>query len=1108
MIRTFLLFLLVWACGVVHVSAGAQDRNLSHLLAYEQPGLPGENMMGLQDALQLIEEEFDITLIYNSEHVADQYIPLDFQIHENRELTLKRLLDSYNLTYQQIGDHSLLIIPVANLHLEEVMQEIVTGVITDAQTGESLPGVNIVIKNTSTGTSSGSTGEYEINVPSLSDTLIFSYIGYAMQEIALEGRTELNVEMAVDAVMGEDIVVVGYGAQRRESVVGAISTIDVEELRIPTGSISNALAGRMSGVVSVQTTGEPGFDHAQFWIRGIGTFGANREPLILVDGIERDINGLDIEEVGSISILKDATATAVYGVRGANGVVLINTKRGEVSAPRVSFRTETGVTSPTRMPRFVDSGQFAELYNEARGMDFYSDDAIEMYRTNGDPDLYPNVSWLDELYSGGASYQRYNLNVSGGNERLRYFVSGSFYDEDGMYRENDLEQYNSNINLQRYNFRSNIDIHLTESTQFSLGIGDILTSRNRPGASTNDIWEYAFATSPNVFPAEFSDGSASGPSWGTGENPYNLLVNSGYAEEWNNKVQSVISLRQGLDAVTEGLAGRILFSFDKENESLMTRSKTVETFLAVGRDDENNVLLNRTREGQDFLSYSSSSSGNRNIYFETQLNYQRDFGIHSIGGLLIYNQSSFANTGADNLETSLPFVHQGIAGRVDYSYANRYFLEGNFGLNGSENFASGKRFGLFPSIAIGWIPSNEAFYTGISDIITFLKFRASHGYVGNDEIGGGRRFVYMSTVNQGAPGYGFGPNSAGHGGLTFGEIGTPDATWEKARMTNIGIEMHLFDNLIVHADAFYEKRDAIFLQRGSLPGFFGQASLPWVNLGVMENKGVDGNAEYFHQIGGVSLSVMGNFSYNRNKILENDQPDYAWEYRNRSGQKFGQQFGFIAVGLFESEEEIDQSPSQFGLTNLRPGDIKYLDVNGDGVIDSNDEIPIGYSDVPEIIYGFGSSVAYRGFDFSFLLQGVGNVTRFVGGVPVYPFNSDNLGRSNIYEDVYHSRWTVENPAQDVMFPRLSDGPNQNNYRNSTWWQRDMSYLRLRNVELGYTLPYTLTEKIQAESLRIYVSGVNLLTFSNFKMWDPELDTSNGNRYPISKVINFGISMNF
>lgn len=1108
MIRTFQLILLIWAFGVAQVTAEAQDRSLSHLLKQEAQALDKSELIGLQDALTLIENEYGITLVYNSEYVKDQYVSPDFQVRENMELTLKRLLDAHNLTYQQIGGRSLLLIPVANLEPEEVMQETISGVITDAQTGEALPGVNIVIKNTSTGTSSDITGAYEINVPSLSDTLIFSYIGYVTQEIALEGRTELNVEMVMDAIMGEDIVVVGYGAQRRESVVGAISTIEVEELRVPTGSISNALAGRMSGVVSVQTTGEPGYDHAQFWIRGIGTFGANREPLILVDGIERDINGLDIEEVGSISILKDATATAVYGVRGANGVVLINTKRGEITAPRVSFRSEAGVTSPTRMPKFVDSAQFAELYNEARGSDFYSDEVIEMYQSNADPDLYPNVNWLDELYSAGASFQRYNLNVSGGNERLRYFVSGSFYDEDGIYRQNDLAQYNSNINLQRYNFRSNIDIYLTESTQFSIGIGDILTSRNRPGAGTGDIWGYAFSTSPNVFPAEFSDGSASGPSWGTGENPYNLLVNSGYADEWNNKVQSVISLQQGLDVITEGLAGRIMFSFDKENESLMVRSKTVETFLALGRDENNDVILNRTREGQDFLSYSSSSSGNRNIYFETQLNYQRDFGLHSVGGLLIYNQSSFSNTGAGSLEASLPYVHQGIAGRLDYSFANRYFLEGNFGLNGSENFAKGHRFGFFPSIAIGWIPSNESFYTGISDVITFLKFRASHGYVGNDEIGGGRRFVYMSTVNQGASGYNFGPNNAGHGGLTFGEIGTPHATWERARMTNLGIEMHLFDNFIIQADAFYERREKIFLQRASLPSFFGQTTLPYVNLGEMENKGVDGNIEYFQQLGDVSISVMGNFSYNRNKILENDQPDYAYTYRNRRGQKFGQQFGMVAVGLFESDEEIAQSPPQFGLTNLRPGDIKYLDVNGDGVIDSNDEVPIGYSNVPEMVYGFGSSIAYKGFDFSFLFQGVGNITRFIGGVPVYPFNSDNLGTSNIYEDVYYSRWTVESPSQDVMFPRLSDGPNQNNYRNSTWWQRDMSYLRLRNVEIGYTIPYAVTEKIRARSLRVYLSGVNLLTFSKFDMWDPELNTSNGNLYPISKVINFGISMNF
>lgn len=987
-------------------------------------------------------------------------------------------------------------------------QEItVTGTVSDSS-GELLPGVNIVLKGTSTGTSTNSAGEYELLVPSPSDTLVFSFIGYITQEIPLQGQNELDVVMVLDEIMGEELQVVAFGAQKRESVVGSISTVDVEELKIPTRSISNALAGRMAGVVSIQSTGEPGFDHAQFWIRGVGTFGANRDPLILVDGVERDINGIDVEEIGSISILKDATATAVYGVRGANGVVLINTKRGGVSAPQISVRSEVGMTEPTRMPQFVNSAQFAELYNEASGSQFYSEEAIISYRNNTNPDLFPNVDWLGEMYSGNAAYQRYNLNVSGGTERVRYFVSGSFYDEDGMYRENDLAQYNSNINYQRYNFRSNIDIYLTESTEITLGIGDILTSRNSPGASTNDIWGYAFASSPNIFPVEYSDGRASGPSWGTGENPYNLLANSGYSDNWTNTVQSIISVQQDLASFTEGLTGKVLFSFDKYNTSTMTRSKEVETFLAIGSDENGDPIYNRTREGQEFLSYSSQSSGDRKIYLETALNYERGFGNHTVGGLLLYNQSSYVNTGATNFETSLPYVHQGVAGRITYGYDNRYFFEGNFGLNGSENFAPGNRFGFFPSAAIGWVPSNESFFSRFSDVITYLKFKASHGYVGNDEIGGGRRFIYLSTVNQNAGGYNFGPSHSAQSGLTFGELGTPGATWEKAQMTNLGVELHLFNNLMIQADVFYEKRDDIFLQRGSLPGFMGVPTLPYVNLGLMENKGVDGSVEYFTQLGEFSVSFRGNFSFNRNKILENDQPEYEWAYRNRKGQKLGQQFGYIAVGLFESEEEIEQSPNQFGLTNVRPGDIKYLDVNGDGVIDSSDEVPIGHSTMPEMVYGFGSSLAYKNFDFSFMFQGIGNVTRFIGGVPVYPFNSANLGRSNIYEDVYYSRWTENNPSQDVMFPRLSDGPNENNFRNSTWWQRNMSYLRLRNVEIGYSLPVNWSQSIKANDIRFFASGVNLLTFSAFDMWDPELGTGNGNVYPISRVINFGISMNF
>ncbi len=984
---------------------------------------------------------------------------------------------------------------------------LVSGVVTDTD-GQSLPGVSVVVQHTTIGVTTDENGQYEIDVPEGHDVLIFSFVGMETREIEIQGRSVIDVTLEYTAIDLDEFQVVGYGWQRRESVVGAISSIDVQELQTPSRSISNALAGRMAGVVSIQSTGEPGFDHASFWIRGMGTFGANRDPLILVDGIERDINAVDIEEVESISILKDATATAVYGVRGANGVVLITTKRGVDDRPSVSFRAETGFNSPTQMPQFVDAVQFAELYNEARGSQFYSQEVIDNYRTNADPDLYPNVDWLDEMYSGSAGFSRYNLNVRGGSERVRYFMSGSFYNEDGMYTESDLAQYNSNINLQRYNFRSNIDISLTETTELSLGIGDILTTRNAPGATSGNIWGYAFATSPNVFPAEYSDGRASGPSFGTGENPYNLLVNSGYSDNWQNTVQSIVSLRQELDAVTEGLTGRAMFSFDKYNTSTMTRSKEVETFLAVGRGDDGLIDFNRTREGQEFLSYTSATSANRKIYFETALDYDRQFGIHHFGGLLLYNQSSFVNTTAGDFETSLPYRHQGVAARVTYSYDNTYHIEANFGYNGSENFAAGNRFGFFPSVALGWIPSNEDFFDGLNETITWLKLRGSHGFVGNDEIGGGRRFVYLSTVNEGASGYNFGPSHTGHGGYSFGEIGTEGASWEEARMTNLGVEIHLFHDLQIQADVFYEKREKIFLQRGSLPGFIGLETPPWVNLGVMENKGFDSSLEYMRRFGELSVSVRGNFSYARNKILENDQPDYLWPYRNRHGQKFGQQFGYIAVGLFESQEEIDQSPTQFGLSNLRPGDIKYLDVNGDGVIDSNDEVPLGFSTMPEIVYGFGASMFYKNIDFSFMFQGVGNVTRMIGGVPVFPFNSANLGRSNVYEEVYHSRWTEENPSQDVMFPRLSDGPNENNFRPSTWWQQDMSYLRLRNLEIGYTLPLTVSQRIRANDIRFFANGMNLLTFSGFKLWDPELGTNNGNVYPMSAVFNLGVSMNF
>lgn len=1003
--------------------------------------------------------------------------------------------------------------PTSNSAMQQGVKEVKIK-ITDSK-GNPIPGASIFIKGTSKGASSNGNGEISMSLKS-KDILVITFIGMQKQEVEVGGQQNITVVLAENTHTLEEAVVVGYGSQRKVSVIGSISSVKVSELKLPGGSVTNALAGRMAGIVAVQRSGEPGADASDFWIRGISTFGANNKPLVLVDGIERELNSVEPDEIETFSILKDATATAVYGVRGANGVVIINTRRGSDVAggkPSINFRTEMGVTGPTQMPKFVNSQQFATLYNEALGSKYYSDKVIDSYTTLADTDLNPNVDWIGSLFKDYSTNQKTTLNISGGGKIARYFVSGSFYNEDGIYKTDNTNSYDNNVNYKKYNFRTNVDINLSKSTILEMGIAGILSTTNLPGAKKDDIWSYTFDTSPNALPLRFSDGKFAGPSYGTGENPYNLMTQSGYQQNWNSTVQSLFSLKQDFsDMITPGLKANAKFSFDVNSFTNIKRTKEVETYLASGRDENGELVYNKSRNGQNFLDFETRSGGDRNLYFEANLTYDRIFAdVHRVGALFLYNQTDFVNGKATTSTLALPFRTQGIAGRVTYSFDDRYFIEGNFGYNGSENFAKGNRFGFFPSIAGGWMISNEKFFEPLKGVVNSLKFKFSTGKVGNDKISDTRRFVYLATIygeKEEIPGYNFGDGNKWTGyGLAMGDWANSNVAWEVAQKSNIGFDAELFNSKVkLQADFFNEDREGIFWQRNSLPGYVGLKTTPYANIGRMNNKGIDATAEYNTKVGEVNISAKANFTYSRNKVLDQDTPDYTNKYRNRVGQKYEQQFGMMAIGLFESTEDIANSPKQFGL-NLRPGDIKYKDINGDGVVNGEDEIPIGYSSIPEVLYGFGASASWKIFDFSFFFTGVGHVTSIISGTALQPFNSTNLGRSNFYEEAYTNRWTPENPSSDVMFPRVSAGPNSNNYRASTFWQKDMSFIRLKNIELGITLPSRMTSKIGMKGVRFYVSSVNTLTFSKFKLWDPELSATDGSAYPPSRIFNFGLNIN-
>ncbi|WP_289611270.1 SusC/RagA family TonB-linked outer membrane protein [Bacteroides gallinaceum] len=1013
----------------------------------------------------------------------------------------------------------------------------ITGTVVTGDTNEPAVGATVYLRNSTTGTITDTDGKFSITVEGLGGVLDFSYIGYKSQEVALVGQTSINVTLQPDNEVLDEVVVVGYGSQRKESVVGAISTLDVTKLIVPTSNLSTALAGQLSGIVAMSRSGEPGKNSAaDFYIRGVSSFTGNTSPLVLVDGVERDLDLVDTEDIASFSILKDASASAVYGVRGANGVILITTKKGAVGKPQVNVRTEFGFTQPTKKPKMVNSAQWAELYNEAYSTNYYSAEDIEMYRSGADPDLYPNVDWFDTMFNNMAANQRVNLNITGGSDIVRYYVAGSFYNESSIYKNaGNIYGYDSSIRYNKFNFRANVDLNLTKSTVINLNLANIYEKSFGPGFgdTDSDIWSYLFMTSPNAFPVEYSDGRLSGPSTDSGYNPWNMLVHSGYREQFWNSAQSLIGVTQDIGALWEplkGLTANIKFSWDAWNTTLQRRSKSPTFYHARGRaedgsliyDDENgDGIWEPVHTGDETLTYGIGRSGTMTRYVEGSLTYNRLFGEHRVGALFLYNHKIYTDTQAGSSSASLPYKDQGIAGRLTYAFRDTYFLEVNMGYNGSENFARGHRFGFFPAVALGWMMSSEKWFEPATKVIDMLKWKASYGKVGNDDIGGTRRWVYEPTiVTGGSWSYGQSGNQGGSG-IRVGEVENLEASWEEALKLNAGVEFSLFNKVRVQADYFREERQGIFLKRAGLPAIVGVSTVPYVNIGETLNQGFDATVEYMHKVNDdLFITARGNFTFNRNKLINNDEPDWEYRYQNRIGKPFGsggstQPFGLIALGLFESEEEIANSPVQnFG--EYRVGDIKYQDVNGDGIVDEQDAVAIGYTNLPEITYGFGATAQWKGWDFNLFFQGVARTSFFLSGSSIRsPFSTGNMERAAINEDVYGNVWMSTNTAEQnagVTYPRLSAGSggagSTNNNRASTWWLRDGSFLRLKSMEIGYSLPQHILQKSFIKSLRFYISGNNLLCFSPFKLWDPEKGTSDGSGYPLNRTFSIGFNANF
>ena len=1002
---------------------------------------------------------------------------------------------------------------------------VVTGVVTDAQK-EPLVGVNVAVKDVpGLGAITDINGKYKIAIEPY-QRLIFSYVGFDKVEVLIKEQRVVNVTMKESAASSlDEVVITGTGVQKKLTVTGAITTVNVSDLmHTANGSVVNALAGNVAGVLAMQTSGQPGRNTSEFWIRGISTFGASTSALVLVDGFERDLDDVNIEDIEDFSVLKDASATAIYGSRGANGVVLITTKHGKPGIINIDAKVETSYNTRTITPEFVDGYTYASMMNESRitrnQEPIYQQDELNILRMGLDPDLYPNVDWKDLLLKDGAMTYRANLNMNGGGSTARYFVSLSYLKEDGMYKTDETlrKDYNTNANANTWNYRLNTDIDITKTTLLKVGVSGSLKKYNEPGLS-GDVWKSLMYQNPISVPVMYSNGYV--PAYGTGErtNPWVLATQTGYKEHWENTIQTNITLEQKLDFITQGLKFIGRFGFDTWNKNNIDRIKWPEQYKAQRfRDENGQIVFDRVTEEQK-MKQTSSAEGNRNEIFEAELHYNRGFKEHHVGGILKFNQDSkvFTVGTGEDLKKGIARRHLGLAGRVSYNWNYRYFADFNFGYNGSENFADGHRFGFFPAVSVAWNVAEEPIIKKNFKWMNMFKIRYSFGKVGNDVLKIGNdeyRFPYLYTIGDGT-GYTWADYnySNSYSGKRYTDLASNYATWEIATKHDLGVDLALFnDKFTATVDYFHEQREGIWMERKYLPSIVGLGSNPRANVGKVLSEGFDGNFAYREKINKVDITVRGNITYSKNTILEKDEENNVYPYQMERDYRVNQAKGLIALGLFKDYDDIRNSPRQdFG--TVQPGDIKYKDVNGDGVVNDGDKVAIGATTRPNMIYGFGISASWKGLDVNVHFQGAGKTSFFIDGPTVYAFSSGEWG--NILADVAGSnRWieheisgtmSTENP--NASYPRLSYGGNNNNYRQSTYWLRNGSYLRLKTLELGYSIPKPLVNKIRFNNIRLFLRGSNLLTFSSFKLWDPELGSSTGTEYPLAKSFTLGLSVN-
>lgn len=991
-----------------------------------------------------------------------------------------------------------------------------------------LPGVTVYLRDKiSVGTTTNIDGEFNIRA-SRGDMIVFTFVGYERIEyLVTEEEKDLEITFTETAQELDELIVTGLGSQRKISTVAAVSSVDVGELQTPSSSVANLLGGRVAGVISMQTSGEPGRNISEFWVRGIGTFGANASALVLIDGLEGNINTIDPADIESFSVLKDASATAVYGVRGANGVVLVTTKRGQSDKLSITGRANFSISRLNRVPEYLRAYDYARLANEARAVrgdaPIYSSVELDIINDGSDPDLYPDISWQDEVLRDQALTQSYYVSARGGARVARYFLSLGVTNETAAYNYDKESVYAANTGYNTYNYRANIDLELSPTTTLYFGTDGFLSIQNNPGvASTDYIWYAQSNLNPLLLPVKYSNGQLPASTSGSSlRSPLVMINHMGRRSDQQYKGKFTLAVDQNLSMILDGLKLRMQGAYDLYSNFNEGRYIQPALYHAVGRDQQGKLItIERVKEGG--ISYSRGTDQFRKYHFESTLNYDKIFAEDHRASALIYyylSDQKWANASTNNL-SAIPLRYQGVSSRFTYGFKDTYMIDFNFGYTGSENFQPGKQYGLFPSVALGWVPSNYSFIEEKLPWLSFLKFRGSYGTVGNDRISS-RRFPYLTMVNRGSTS----PwGSAGVESITESTIGADNLQWEKAIKGNIGIEANMLnDKIQLVFDMFNDQRDGIFMERVQIPDYAGLVTMPFGNVGKMKSYGADGNVTFNHEINkDMSFTLRSNFTYSKNNVQNWEEANPKYPYQEASDYPYGSIRGYQSIGLFKDWDDVRNSPAQFG--KLMPGDIKYRDINGDGVINSDDRVPLSYSTYPLLMYGFGGEFRYKDFTLGVLFKGTGKTDYFhvgyggngTGYIPFYQGVNGNVLRiaNNPKNRWIPAEYAAENGIDaslaenpNARFPRLTYGYNENNSQLSDFWRGDARYLRLQEVTLNYNYKSTFLQRIKIQSVDFQLVGNNLILWDNVKIFDPEQAHRNGEVYPIPTTYTLQMYIN-